>query len=67
MRNRKASGLAVVGALTALILYMQLSSRIEDAQFTAEYAESTALNHSGRLDDLETKIGNLNSRNPYAW
>lgn len=67
MAHRKVGGLAVVGALTALILYTQLSSRVEDASDAAANADQNAYDLSSRLDSLESKVSDLDRRPTYGW
>ncbi|HAC01706.1 hypothetical protein NI454_09350 [Brevundimonas diminuta] len=67
MADRKARGLAVVGALVVLILYTQLSSRIADAADTAENADQNAADVASRVDSVERKVEDLDRRPVYGW
>ena len=48
--NRKVSGLAVCGLIAAWLFATDISSRVDDAQSTADYA-------SGKVDEIQGRVG----------
>jgi len=50
--NRKVSGLAVCALIAAWLFATEISSRVDDAQSTGDYA-------SGKVDEIESRIGRL--------
>lgn len=67
MADRKTGGLAVVAGLFVLVLYMQLSSQIEDAADTAANADQTAADLSSRVESVEGTVNDLENRPTYGW
>lgn len=48
--SRKASGLVVCALIAAWLFATDISSRVDDAQSTGDYA-------SGKVDEIEGRIG----------
>jgi hypothetical protein len=48
--NRKFSGLAVCALIAAWLFATDISSRVDDAQSTGDYA-------SGKVDEVEGRLG----------
>lgn len=48
--NRKVSGLAVCALIAAWLFATDISSRVDDAQSTGDYA-------SGKVDEIEGRLG----------
>lgn len=67
MVERKIGGLAVVAGLLAVVLYMQLSSKIEDAADAAANADQNAVDLAGRVESLEETVSDLENRPTYRW
>lgn len=67
MVERKIGGLAVVAGLFAVVLYMQLSSKIEDAADVAANADQNAVDLAGRVESLEGTVSDLENRPTYRW
>lgn len=67
MVERKIGGLAVVAGLFAVVLYLQLSSKIEDAADAAANADQNAVDLAGRVESLEGTVSDLENRPTYRW
>lgn len=67
MADRKAGGLAIVASLFVLVLYTQLSSKIEDTGDTAGNADQNAADLASRVEGLEETVSDLENRPNYGW
>lgn len=67
MYERKIGGLAVTAALFSIVLYLQLSAKIDDAADTAANADQDAVALADRVASLEDEVSDLRSRRNYGW
>lgn len=63
--KRKVSGLTVCGLLAAWLFAANVSSRIDDAQGTADDAAYTARQAADKGDELERRVDDLERYRPY--